>query len=146
MEEIKIRYARTTPAASKSPLRRANRTDAGADLVAAEDKSIPPLSRATVSTGVSLEIPDGYYGRVAPRSGLAHKNGIDVLAGVVDSSYRGEVRVILFNTDREETFHVRAGDRIAQLIVERHYNFEFVEAESLTQTDRGEMGFGSTGK
>ena len=93
-----------------------------------------------------MEIPEGYYGRIAPRSGLAHKNGIDVLAGVVDSSYRGEIRVILYNTDKEETLQVRSGDRIAQMIVERHYNFEFVEVEDLSVTERGEGGFGSTGK
>jgi len=99
-----------------------------------------------VKTGLSVEIPEGYYGRIAPRSGLAHKNGIDVLAGVVDSSYRGEIRVILYNTDKEETLQVRSGDRIAQMIVERHYNFEFVEVEDLSVTERGEGGFGSTGK
>jgi dUTP pyrophosphatase len=141
---LNIRFTRN-PSASKTPLYRANPTDAGADLAASEEKAIPPLSRATVRTGVSMEIPEGYYGRIAPRSGLAHNHGIDVLAGVIDSSYRGEIRVVLYNTDKEEHFQVRTGDRIAQLIVEKHYNFEFVEVEDLSQTDRGASGFGSTG-
>ena len=97
-------------------------------------------------TGVFMEIPEGYYGRIAPRSGLAHNHGIDVLAGVVDSSYRGEIRVVLFNTDKEEPFQIQAGDRIAQIIIEKHYNFEFVEVEDLSETARGADGFGSTGK
>ena len=140
-----IKYTRT-PSACKEPLRRANTTDAGADILAAEDKLIPPLSRAVISTGVHVEIPEEYYGRIAPRSGLALKYGIDVLAGVVDSSYRGEIRVILFNTDKEEAFQVRQGDKIAQLIIERHYNFEFVESEEISETTRGSGGFGSTGR
>lgn len=143
MEEI--RYTRT-PSARKEPLVRANPTDAGMDLLASEDKVIPPLSRAVVSTGISMEIPPGYYGRIAPRSGLALRYGIDVLAGVVDSSYRGEIRVILFNTDKEEIFSVRQGDKIAQMIIEKHYNFEFVEVEELSSTERGAGGFGSTGR
>lgn len=142
---MKIRFTRT-PSASKHPFARANAADAGADLAAAEERSIAPLSRATIRTGLAVEIPEGYYGRIAPRSGLAHNHGIDVLAGVVDSCYRGEIRVVLYNTDKEEPFQVRPGDRIAQMIVERHYNFEFVEVDDLSETDRGEAGFGSTGK
>lgn len=142
---MKVRFTRT-PSASKTPFFRPSPSDAGADLAAAEEKTIPPLSRATIKTGLAVEIPEGYYGRIAPRSGLAHKHGIDVLAGVLDSSYRGEIRVILYNTDKEEPFQIRSGDRIAQLIVERHYNFDFVEVEDLSSTDRGEAGFGSSGK
>lgn len=141
---MKIRFTRN-PSASKDPFARANPADAGADLAAAEDRSIAPLSRATIRTGLAVEIPEGYYGRIAPRSGLAHNHGIDVLAGVVDSCYRGEIRVVLYNTDKEEPFQVRSGDRIAQLIVEKHYNFEFVEVDDLSATERGEGGFGSTG-
>lgn len=142
---LMIRYTRS-PSAPKEPLCRANPSDAGADIRAAEDATIPPLGRATISTGLCLEIPDGHYGRVAPRSGLAHRHGIDVLAGVIDSGYRGEVKVVLHNTDREEPFRVSSGDRIAQLIIERHYNMEFVEVEDLDSTPRGVGGFGSTGK
>lgn len=141
---MKVRYTRS-PSAPKEPFVRANPSDAGIDLRAAEEANIPPLGRATISTGICLEIPEGHYGRVAPRSGLAHRHGIDVLAGVVDSSYRGEVKVVLHNTDKHESFHVSPGDRMAQLIIERHYNPEFVEVEDLTQTDRGSGGFGSTG-
>lgn len=108
---------------------------------------IQPLERKTISTGLRLEIPEGYYGRVAPRSGLAAKNGIDVLAGVVDSGYRGEVNVVLHNTDKSNTFFVQPGDRIAQIIIERHYNMEFVEVvDELSDTSRGDGGFGSSGK
>jgi dUTP pyrophosphatase len=103
------------------------------------------MQRKMVATGVQLEIPEGYYGRIAPRSGLALKQGIDVLAGVIDSSYRGEIKVIIFNTDNQKVFKVNVGDRIAQLIIEKHYNFDFVEVEDLETTDRGEGGFGSSG-
>lgn len=142
---MRINYTRD-PSAPKEPLARANATDAGIDIRAAEDALIKPLGRATVSTGLRLEIPDGYYGRVAPRSGLAHRHGIDVLAGVIDSGYRGEVKVVLHNTDKDDAFAVSAGDKIAQLIIERHYNPEFVEVEDLNSTDRGSGGFGSSGK
>jgi dUTP pyrophosphatase len=124
---------------------RANATDAGADLYSVEKVLIPSLSRALVKTGVSIEIPENYYGRIAPRSGLAFKNGIDVLAGVIDSSYRGELGVILFNTDNKE-YVVNIGDKIAQLIIEAHYNFEFELSDKLQETNRGSGGFGSTGK
>lgn len=142
---MEVHYTRN-PSAPKEPFSRANLSDAGADMRASEDVAIPPLGRATVPTGVRLKIPEGYYGRIAPRSGLAHKYGVDVLAGVVDSSYRGEIRVILHNTDKNEEFRVYAGDRIAQLIVEKHYNFEFVEVEELDSTERGAGGFGSSGR
>jgi dUTP pyrophosphatase len=139
---MKIRYVNKGP---EGTLYRANPEDAGADLKSSEDATIPPLSRATICTGLFLEIPEGYYGRVAPRSGLAHKHGVDILAGVVDSSYRGEIKVIVHNTDKEKEFQILRGDKIAQLIVERHYNFELVETQDLSDTARGEKGFGSTG-
>jgi dUTP pyrophosphatase len=120
-------------------------TDAGADLYSVQDLVIPPLSRALVSTGISIEIPEGFYGRIAPRSGLAVKNGIDVLAGVCDSSYRGEIKVVLINTDTEIPFEVTYGDKIAQLIIEQHFNFNFIEVEELDSSERGESGFGSSG-
>lgn len=124
---------------------RANPNDAGADLYSIESVIIPPLSRAIVKTGIVLEIPESYYGRIAPRSGLAAKSGIDVLAGVIDSSYRGEIGVVLFNSDSSNSFIVNTGDRIAQLIIENHYNPVFVEVPDLTETNRGEGGFGSSG-
>ena len=130
--------------AAKIPVR-ANETDAGADLCSIESIVVPPLSRALIKTGISIEIPKNYYGRIAPRSGLAFKNGIDILAGVIDSSYRGEIGVILFNTDKDSVFVVNQGDRIAQLIIEAHYNMSFSENDNLTDTERGVGGFGSTG-
>ena len=141
MLNINIKKTNTS---AKIPTR-ASPTDAGADLYSVEDCSIFPMQRKMVATGVQLEIPEGYYGRIAPRSGLALKQGIDVLAGVIDSSYRGEIKVIIFNTDNQKVFKVNVGDRIAQLIIEKHYNFDFVEVEDLETTDRGEGGFGSSG-
>jgi len=124
--------------------KRNNDTDAGADLYAVDEVTIAPQSRAIVSTGISLEIPEGFYGRIAPRSGLAAKYGIDVLAGVCDSGYRGEIKVVLINTDKEKSFEVTYGDKIAQLIIEQHFNFDFIE-EELSVSIRGENGFGSSG-
>ena len=140
MENIKIKLLNED---AKIPTR-ANSTDAGADLYASENVEIDTGCRKLVSTGIFLEIPEGYYGRIAPRSGLAVKNGIDTLAGVVDSSYRGEVKVALLNTDKDSSFHIKKGDRIAQLIIEKHYNFDFVQVDDLEKTERGESGFGST--
>ena len=126
---------------------RANPTDAGADLYSVEDCMIQPLERKVISTGLRIKIPEGYYGRIAPRSGLAVKQGVDVLAGVVDSGYIGEIKVVLLNTDKSNTFFVKEGDKIAQLIIEDHFNFDFVEVvEDLEATDRGDKGFGSSGK
>ncbi len=133
--------------------------DAGYDLYATESVRIKPMSRALVSTGLSIEVPQGYYARIAPRSGLAVKNGIDVLAGVVDSSYRGEVKVVLMNLSIDLAsmmgltpniagssfdFNIKAGDRIAQLIIEKYHAVDWQEVESLSTTERT-GGFGSTG-
>jgi dUTP pyrophosphatase len=124
---------------------RNNETDAGADLYYIETITIPHLSRALIKTGLALEIPKGFYGRIAPRSGLAVKYGIDVLAGVVDSSYRGPLGIVLYNTDKKESFIVNTGDRIAQIIFEQHWNFKMKEVDNLTDTDRSNSGFGSSG-
>jgi dUTP pyrophosphatase len=125
--------------------KRNNSTDAGADLYSLEGIVIPPLGRAMIKTGIALQIPDGWYGRIAPRSGLALSHGIDVLAGVVDSSYRGEVCVVLHNTDAYESFTVQPKQRIAQLIIEKHYNFNFEESLDLEDSERSKNGFGSSG-
>lgn len=117
---------------------------AGYDLCALEECVVKSKDKMLVSTGLSMAIPDGYYGRVAPRSGLACKNFIDVGAGVVDSDYRGEVKVLLFNFSNED-FLIKEGDRIAQLIVEKIGLTELVEVENLEETERNEGGFGSTG-
>lgn len=125
--------------------KRNNPTDAGIDLYSINSIVIPPLGRSIVQTGIKLEIPEGYYGRIAPRSGLAVKHGIDVLAGVIDSSYRGEVCVVLHNTDAYESYCVEEAERVAQLIIEKHYNFSFREVKSLSDTKRSMSGFGSSG-
>ncbi len=117
---------------------------AGYDLYSIEELVIPARSKALVATGIAMAIPVGNYGRVAPRSGLAVKNFIDVGAGVIDADYRGEVKVLLFNFS-ETDFQVNPGDRIAQLIIEKYTRTDIEEVEDLNQTERGEGGFGSTG-
>jgi len=116
---------------------------AGLDLSASEDVTIPPRKWKLVSTGLAMQIPGGYYGRIAPRSGLAAKNGIDVLAGVIDENYTGEVKVILMNNDDKE-FQDHCGERIAQIIFEKILVDDFEVVSELTETERGANGFGST--
>jgi dUTP pyrophosphatase len=117
---------------------------AGLDLYAVERVTLEPGARAAVRTGLAVAIPRGYYGRVAPRSGLALRHGIDVLAGVIDSDYRGEILCALVNHGREP-FQIETGARVAQLVVEAIATPDPVWAEDLEQTDRGAGGFGSTG-
>lgn len=125
--------------------KRGTEYSAGYDLCANESLLLLAGERKLIKTGISLEIPSGYYGRIAPRSGIALKYGIDVLAGVIDSDYRGEIGVILYNTDKNYPFSIHEGDRIAQLIIEKHYSIEWNETESLKNSDRGSGGFGHTG-
>ncbi|KIW25350.1 deoxyuridine 5'-triphosphate nucleotidohydrolase [Cladophialophora immunda] len=117
---------------------------AGYDLYASKPITIPARGKALVSTDLSIATPEGTYGRVAPRSGLAAKHFIDTGAGVIDADYRGEVKVLLFNHG-EADFQVNKGDRIAQLVLERIYTPEIVEVENLEESVRGAGGFGSTG-
>ena len=117
---------------------------AGYDLFAAETALVSRLTRKLIKTNISIEIPSGYYARIAPRSGLAFKNGIDVMAGVIDSDYRGDVGVILYNTDPQKDFSVRPGDRIAQLIIESCFDAEWIQGD-LSESQRGENGYGHTG-
>jgi len=119
---------------------------AGYDLTSTETHIIPPGHRAVVGTGLAVELPEGTYGRVAPRSGLAVKNGLQVGAGVVDRDYRGELKVVIFNHDLKDTYTVNQGNRIAQLVLEKIDCPEVEEIlETLQETDRGDGGFGSTG-
>jgi len=118
---------------------------AGADLCSVEEMIIQPQSRAVVGTGVCIELPEFYYGQIAPRSGLAVKKGVMTMAGIIDADYRGEINVVLYNSDKEATFRIDRGDRIAQLIIKRHYTFDFEEVSELSETVRAEGGFGSTG-
>ena len=121
--------------------------DAGADLVSTDAVVLEPGQRATLGTGVSIALPDGYVAFVVPRSGLAAKHGITVVnsPGTVDAGYRGEIRVTLLNTDSSEAYPVAVGDRIAQLIVMPVSRARFVPVETLPGSDRGSGGFGSTG-
>ena len=122
--------------------------DAGADLRAAEEVVLPPGGRATVGTGLAVAVPDGYAAFVHPRSGLASRHGITLVnaPGTVDAGYRGEVKVVLLNTDPAEPFTVRRGDRIAQLVVQPVTRARFVDSDELPPTPRGDGGFGSTGR
>merc|ERR1719402_1937345 len=117
---------------------------AGYDLYSAYSATIPGRGKACVMTDIQIQLPEGCYGRVAPRSGLAAKKHVDVGAGVIDEDYRGNVGVVLFN-HAEEPLKINKGDRIAQLICERIYYPELEEVKSLTETERGAGGFGSTG-
>ncbi len=121
--------------------------DAGADLMAAEAFVLAPGARATVPTGVSIALPDGYVAFVVPRSGLAAKHGITIVnsPGTVDAGYRGEIRVTVLNTDAEQPFSIEVGDRIAQLIIMPVARARFVPVTTLPGSHRGESGFGSTG-
>lgn len=120
--------------------------DAGADLRAAESVSVPANGRVTVKTGVSIALPNGYVALVHPRSGLAAKFGVTVLnaPGTVDAGYRGEIAVTLFNSSLE-TFEVKTGDRIAQLVIQQVEVANFVRVQKLPESSRGHDGFGSTG-
>jgi dUTP pyrophosphatase len=127
--------------------RYAQPSDAGADLVTAEDVTLGPGERAVVATGVGVALPAGYAAFVHPRSGLAARHGLAVVnaPGTVDAGYRGEIKVILLNTDRRETIQLRRGDRIAQLVVQRVAHAVFRPVEQLPDSVRGTGGFGSTG-
>lgn len=121
--------------------------DAGADLVSAITVTLEPGERAVVPTGVSIALPDGFVAFVMPRSGLAAKHGIGLVnsPGTIDAGYRGEISVVLLNTDREHSFTVEAGDRIAQLVIQPVVRARFVPVTELPGTARGVGGFGSTG-
>ena len=121
--------------------------DAGADLVSTEELTLAPGERATVGTGLSIALPDGFAAFVVPRSGLAAKHGITIVnsPGTVDAGYRGEIRVTLLNTDAREPYTVSVGDRIAQLIVMPVTRARFLAVDRLPGSHRGEGGFGSTG-
>lgn len=123
--------------------------DAGADLVARTDVTLPASGgRGLVPTGVALAIPPGYAGFVQPRSGLALRHGVTCLntPGLIDSGYRDEIAVLLVNTDPETPYEVRRGDRIAQLVIQRVEDADFVEVAELSDSERGLGGFGSTGR
>jgi dUTP pyrophosphatase len=143
MSELRVR--RLDPAASLPS--RAYDGDAGLDLCALEAAELEPGGRASVRTGIAVEIPPGHAGLVLPRSGLAARHGIALVnaPGLIDAGYRGEIKVLLLNTDRVASFTVSPGDRIAQLVLVRVETPEVVEADELALTERGVGGFGSSG-
>lgn len=124
---------------------RASKGAAGYDLSSAYDVEIEGRGKCIVHTDLAIAIPEGHYGRIAPRSSIAWKNHIDVGAGVIDSDYRGPIGVVLFNHS-ESTFKIARGDRIAQIIIEKISTPQIQQVETLDDTERGENGFGSTGK
>lgn len=124
---------------------RANEYDAGFDLYSVENLIIAPQSRKTVKTGISLEMPKNMAGLVWPRSGLSVKSGIDVLAGVIDSGYRGEIMVCLYNTSKD-VVEIKHGDRVAQIIFQEVPLVSLSLSNTLGSSQRGDKGFGSTGK
>jgi dUTP pyrophosphatase len=126
---------------------RAYPADAGLDLYAVEPAELAPGERAQVGTGLAVEIPVGQAGLVLPRSGLAARHGIALVnaPGLIDAGFRGELQVLLLNTDRRETFHVAAGDRIAQLVVIDVHTPEVEVVEELSPSERDVAGFGSSG-
>lgn len=125
----------------------ANSGDAGFDLRASVTADIKPLERALIPCGFAMEIPAGYAGLVIPRSGLAIKHGITVLnaPGLIDSGYRGEIGVVLYNSDNAATFSIAKGDRIAQLVIISLPKISFKETKTLGRSERGTAGFGSSG-
>lgn len=126
---------------------RAHAGDAGLDLHALDGATLAPGERAAIATGIAVEIPGGHAGLVLPRSGLALRHGLALVnaPGLIDSGYRGELRVLLLNTDRAAVFRITAGDRIAQLVVVPVQTVSIVEAEELSVSARGAGGFGSSG-
>lgn len=121
--------------------------DAGLDLMAAENVEIAPGERALVATGIALAIPEGYAGFVQPRSGLALKQGLTLVntPGLIDSHYRGELKIIALNTDKHNTISIKRGERVAQLVIQAVPLATIVECESLDETERSTGGFGSSG-
>jgi dUTP pyrophosphatase len=123
--------------------------DAGIDLIARANVTLAPAGgRALVATGIAIALPEGYAGLVQPRSGLAFKRGVTVLntPGLIDSGYRGELKVCLINHDPTEAFEVTRGERIAQLVVQAVEHVTFVEVDTLDDSERGDKGFGSSGR
>lgn len=119
--------------------------DAGADLYSAVDDTLPPRGRKLIPTGVRLALPENHVGLVWPRSGLAVKQGIDTGAGVIDSGYRGEIKILLFN-HTDEPHPIKKGDRIAQLLIQKVERVRFTPVDELPPAQRGDGGFGSTGQ
>ncbi len=146
-ERLTLRYIKLLDGATPPTFAHGASEDAGMDLLAAEEVVLPPRGWRSVRTGLGIEIPPGYEGQIRPRSGLARKHGLTLLnsPGTVDPGYRGEVQVTLINFGAAP-YRIRAGDRIAQLIVGRYADVRWKAVESLGPSGRGDGGFGSTGR
>lgn len=118
---------------------------AGMDLYADDDYHIIPCQRKLISTGISMAITPGFYGHISDRSGMAWKKGAHCLGKIIDQTFRGEIKVVLLNTDNLHPIEIKKGDRIAQIIFHRYFTPEFELVDDLEQTERGEGGFGSSG-
>ncbi len=130
---------------SKIP-KKGTQYSAGYDLYSCESGVIEPLTHKCINLGIKMNIPEGYYGKIEPRSGLAYRNCIHTMAGIIDSDYRGEIKVILYNGNKDSTFEYSIHDRIAQMIFIKYEDFNFNEiGEFEVNSNRGESGFGSTG-
>lgn len=142
---IHVRFVRLDPDAPTPAIAHAG--DAGYDLTSTVDLVLEPGMRALVPTGLAMSIPEGFAGFVQPRSGLAVKHGVSIVnsPGLIDSHYRGEIKVVLVNLDPEKPFSVNRGDKICQLVFQRVEQARFEQVEQLDDTERGEGGFGSTG-
>jgi len=140
MNDIKCEFK-----SDNKQLTKAHSTDAGYDIYSNEDIRIPPYGSVSISTGLKISVPIGWFGRVLPRSGNSFKNHLETGAGVIDSSYRGEIKIKLYNHHNKE-YYVKKGDRIAQLVVMPCYTGEFLKVEKLMESERGDKGFGSSGK
>lgn len=125
--------------------RYAHKGDAGMDLFSTENYIVPVGKRQLVSTGIAIELPEGYFASIRGKSGLAYKRGISILGGVIEWTYRGEYGVIILNTGNED-FEIRAGDQVAQVVISPVASVELEDIEELSDTDRGDGGFGSTGR
>lgn len=145
MGTLELRYKKLHPQAIVPT--RAHVGDAGWDLHSIESVVLAPGERGKVATGIAVAIPDGLAGLVLPRSGLAHKHGITLTnaPGLIDSGYRGELQVLMLNTDREQQHKIKPGDRIAQLVLIEHAAPEWIEVSEFDETGRGAGGFGSSG-
>jgi len=119
--------------------------DAGMDLYCLENISVEPNQRVQIGTGIAMEIPEGFVGLIWDKSGLSHKSGLKTVGGVVDSQYRGEIKVGMINLSNE-TYNFEAGQKIAQMLIQKVEQVDLMESDTLSETDRGEGGFGSTGK
>lgn len=146
-ERLTLRYVKLLDGATPPAFAHGASEDAGMDLFAAEEVVLPPGGWRSVRTGLGIEIPSGYEGQIRPRSGLARKHGLTLLnsPGTVDPGYRGEVQVTLINFGAAP-YQIRAGDRIAQLIVGRYAEVRWKAVDSLGPSDRASGGFGSTGR